>query len=312
MKKFTILMFILLAVLLSSCHFPGYEDDSSSESDDAMATEISRILTGTPVEIEVSPATSEEIDETVPVEEPEETEEMEEEAAPPTDTQEPEPTEEVEEEETATATPTPTDQPTETPTATLSDTDPVGTLGEPDWVDDMDSGDQWATGYNEYTTIIFEDGYLKLSADTELDGWRLTWPSLNDFYLEAVIQSPDCDGNDHFGLMFRVPQNANANKGYLYGITCDGRFSLRRWNGQNMFHPVEWMASDSISTEDNMTNKLGILAEEETLTLYINGEKVKEITDDAYLGGSFGIFVGGTNTEDLTVWVDQIRYWTLP
>lgn len=303
MKKYAILILVLLAVLLSSCHFPGYEDDSSSESDDAMATEISRILTGTPVEIEVPPTASETI---------EETEEIAEETATPTETQEPEPTEEVEEEETATMTPTPTDQPTATATATLSGSDPVASLGDPDWVDNMDSGDHWPTGFNEYTTIVFEDGFLKLTADTELDGWRLTWPFLDDFYLEAAFQSPECDGNDHFGLMFRVPENANANKGYLYGITCDGRFSLRRWNGQNMFHPVDWTASDSISTDEKMTNKLGVRAEDEKLTFYINGEKVKETTDDTYLGGSFGIFVGGTNTEDLTVWVDQIRYWTLP
>jgi len=312
MKKFTILTFILLAVLLSSCHFPGYEDDSSSESDDAMATEISRILTGTPVEIDEEPTEPEDVEETTapePTEEPEETEEVETETVEPEET-EAEPTET--EEETATSTPTPTATPTATPTEPLAETDPVHTLGEPDWVDDMESGDHWATGFNEYTTIVFEDGYLKLTADTELDGWRLTWPFLDDFYLEATIQSPECEGNDHFGLMFRVPENANANKGYLYGITCNGRFSLRRWNGQNMFHPVDWTASDSINTDDKMTNKLGVMAEDEKLTLYINGEKVKEITDKAYMSGSFGIFVGGTNTEDLTVWVDQIRYWELP
>ncbi len=310
MKKITIPILILLAVVLSSCHFPGYEDGSSSESDDAMATEISRILTGTPVQIEVSPTLSETDEETIPVEE---TEEIEGETETPTETQEPEPTEEEEEETaTATTTPTPTDTPTETPTATLSSTDPVSSLGEPDWVDDMDTGDQWPTGYNEYTTIVFEDGYLKLSADTELDGWRLTWPVLDDFYLEAEFQTPDCSGNDHFGLIFRVPENANANKGYLFGITCDGRYSLRRWNGQNMFHPVEWTASDSINEDESGVNKLGVMAEEEKLTLYINGEKVKEITDDAYLSGNFGIFIGGTNTEDLSVRVNQIRYWKLP
>lgn len=323
MKKFTIISLILVAVLLSSCNYPGYESDSSSEPDDAMATEISRILTGTPIQVDEEPTPSEEIEET---DSPDQTEEPEQETAEPEEPEEPEETEVTEtvepeeteaettepEEETATVTPTPTMTPTTTPTETLAETDPVLTLGDSDWVDEMNNGTHWPTGFNEYTSISFDDGYLKMAADTELDGWRFTWPLIADSYLEATLQSPNCEGNDHFGVMFRSPKDADANKGYLFGITCDGRFSLRRWNGQTMFYPVDWTASDAIKTGENEINKLGIMAEGENLTLYINGQKVKEVTDDAYLAGNFGIFVGGTNVEDVAVWVDQIRYWTIP
>ncbi|MEA3326344.1 MAG: hypothetical protein U9R53_03430, partial [Chloroflexota bacterium] len=176
----------------------------------------------------------------------------------------------------------------------------------------MENGDGWPTGFSEYTTIVFEDGYLKLTADTEFDGWRLTWPFLGDSYLEVKLQSPKCQGNDHFGMMFRVPANANANKGYLFGITCDGKYNLRRWDGQTMSSLVEWTASDAVNTAENGINKLGVMAEGKNLTLYINGQKIKEITNTVYLNGSFGVFVGGTNVEDLTVWVDEIRYWNIP
>ena len=292
MKKLKLFSIIVLALVLVGCNMPGSQE-GEVDQDDSMATEIAKILTGTPVEIEPS---------TTPVVEDEKPTEVVETEEPETET--PEPTETPEEEED---TPTPTAEPTPTTVAG----DPASTLGEPDWVDNMEDGEGWATGYSEYSSIEFDDGYLKLTADQDVDGWRLTWPFLEDFYLEAKVQSPECEGSDHFGIMFRVPANANANRGYLYGITCDGRYGLRRWDGQTMYFPVPWTESDVIKQGEDVVNTLGIMADGSTLTLYINGQEVEEVTEGSYLAGSFGVFVGGTNVEDLTVWVDQIRYWTI-
>lgn len=298
MKKLTFISILLMAVVLTGCNYPASQEKAPEDADDSMATEIARILTGTPVEAEPTPTLPEPLEETV-----EETEEA------PTSTLEP--TEETVEE---TAEPTPTNTPTEEvePTPTLSGADPAASLGDPDWVDDMANGDNWPTGVNKYTTIAFEDSTLKLTAETDLDGWRLSWPYLTDFYLEASMQTPDCETSDHYGLMFRVPAKADANKGYLFGITCDGRYSLRRWDGQTMYFPVNWTASDVIAKGENAVNKLGVMAREAEIALYINGQKVDEVTDNAYLEGSFGIFVGKDNTDDFTVWVDQVRYWENP
>jgi hypothetical protein len=176
----------------------------------------------------------------------------------------------------------------------------------------MDDSGYWPTGSSDFSSIKFEDGFLKLTALTDLDGWRLNYPVLENFYLEAVVKSPECEGDDHFGLMFRAPEKSDATKGYLFGITCDGRYSLRRWDGATMYYPVNWTESDEINQGVNAVNVLGIMAKGTTLTLYVNGEKLKEVSDNAYLKGQYGVFVGGINTENLTVWVDQIRYWVIP
>ncbi|MDW7754085.1 MAG: family 16 glycoside hydrolase [Brevefilum sp.] len=305
MKKLTLFSILIFALVLAGCNLPGSQQDDV-ESDDSMATEIAKILTGTPVEIQ--PSATPVVEEPTEAEEPTEVEETEEPTLEPTDTpeetEEPEPTATPEDEE---ETPTPTAEPTET----LAETDPARTLGEPDWIDTLADSEGWAIGYSEYSSIEFEDGYLKLTADLDVDAWRLTWPFLEDFYLEAKMQSPECEGNDHFGIMFRVPANANANRGYLFGITCDGKYGLRRWDGQVMYSPIAWTESDAINQGEDEMNTMGIMAEGAQLTFYINGEKVDEVSDNAYLAGSFGIFVGGTNVDDLTVWVDQIRYWTI-
>ncbi len=338
MKRLSIISIIVLGLLVSGCNWPSYQGTTIEGADDRMATEIAKILTATPVEIEISPtpedvegeitSVPEETEETSLPEETEETSlpEETEETSVPEETEEtsvPEETEETQEpptetpegeQETAepTATPEPTHTPTIAPTPTLADTDPASTLGDPDWVDRMENGDNWATGINEYTGIDFEHGYLKLTTQTEVDGWRLSWPYLEDFYLEVSVQSPECEGGDHFGVMFRVPEGADANKGYLFGITCDGRYSLRRWDGQTMHFPINWTEDEAVNQGENVVNKLGVMAQEATITLYINGHKVDQVVNDAYLEGQFGLFVGGTNVEDLTVWVDEVRYWENP
>lgn len=298
MKKLIIIATVLMALILSGCNFPGVESEAPQDPTAAMATAISKILTGTPVEIDITEPPVVEETEEPPA--PQETEEPTEEVSPPEETEEP------------TSTPEHTDTPAPTPTPTLAETDPTLNLGNPTWVDNMENDDNWPTGSDKYTAIQFENGFLKLTAGTDVDGWRITWPTIDDFYLEATIQSPECRGNDHFGLMFRVPADSQAGKGYLFGINCDGRYSLRRWDGSVMHSLIGLTDHPAVNAGEDVVNKLGVLARDENLALYINGQKVREISDANYLEGRFGIFVGGTNVDDLTVWVDQIRYWDNP
>ena len=294
MKKLTIPFLIIIGLVLAGCNFPGFDVDIDEDPDDAMATEIAKILTGTPDDIEVTPTpVDEDIDPEVPDPTPTEPEEIEEPQPP-------------------TPTPEPTDTPTPMPTPTLVDTDPVQTLGNPDWVDNMANPNNWATGFSEFSTITFSDGYLKLTAQKAVDGWRLSWPVLGDFYLEATMLSPECEGVDHHGVIFRVPREADADRGYLFGISCDGRYSLRRWDSKNMVFLINRTSHDAINEGENAVNKLGIMARGNSIALYINGQKVNQVTDSTFLTGQFGIFVGGPNTEKLTVWVDQVRFWENP
>lgn len=287
MKKLSILFILVVALILSGCNFPGFDAEAPDDSDDALATEIAKILTGTPEEID----------------DPSEPEPIETEAPDPTPTATEEP-----EQPTATAEPTATQ--TIAPTATLTDTDPVQTLGAATWTDNMSSPNNWPTGFNEFTSISFSDGFLKLTANKNLDGWRLSWPVIEDFYLEGTFQAPDCEGSDHYGFIFRVPKEVDADRGYLFGVTCDGRYSLRRWDSKNMVFLVNRTSHASIKEGDNAVNKLGIMARGDSIALYINGQKVNEVKDSTFSTGQFGIFVGGS--EDFTVWVDQVRYWLNP
>lgn len=153
---------------------------------------------------------------------------------------------------------------------------------------------------------------MKLSALTDQDGWRLTYPTLTNFYLEANVQTSECEKSDHFGIIFRVPDIKAANQGYFYGIQCDGKYFLKVFAENLMTSIVYAKANSAILTDQNAVNRLGIMAEQDQLTLYINGVKVNQITDTHFLSGGFGIFVGSDETKNLTVSVDEIAYWSLP
>jgi hypothetical protein len=230
----------------------------------------------------------------------------------PTDTLPPPPT------ESATAV-LPTDTPTATvsPTASLTPTtvsgDPRPALGEPTWRDRFANAGNWTLGEDSFTEAELEDEGLSLKGKTSTDGWRVSVPEIGDFYLEATFRPETCSGNDHYGLMFRIPDRHAADEGYLLGLTCDGRFWLRLWDGENMDTLVPLTANSAIVSGSNKTNRLGVWADGEALKLYANGTLLDELTDDSLTDeGGFGLFVGARQTDDFTILVSEVAYWDLP
>ncbi len=211
------------------------------------------------------------------------------------------------------ATPTAEATGTVTPTETSVSGDPRSQLGNPAWRDDFYSGNNWTLGEDSFTRAKVEDGRLFLTGLTKTDGWRMTWPEVKDFYLEAMIDSGDCEGNDHFGLIFRVPDRHAAEDGYLLGFTCDGRYWLRLWDGEAMTTLVPLTATTAILTGPNRENRIGVWANGEELTLFANGQQLQEVQDEALKDeGGFGLFVGARKSGNLTIEGDEIAYWDLP
>lgn len=215
----------------------------------------------------------------------------------------------------ATATGSPTPQPTIAYTPPASD--PTTKLGGADWSDSMDNDNNWPTGADKFTDVSFANGMMQLTGLTTTDGWRMTYPELENFYLEVTFQVNDCKGNDRYGVITRVPVLNNPDRGYLFGFTCDGKFSLRRWNASigekgEMVNLIEWKTSAAINPGSGQTNRLGLMAIGDRLILYANGQNIGEVKDSTFTKGFFGIFVGARETEDFTIRVDQVRVWKNP
>ncbi len=335
--KISFIILILTTMILSACTFSPTTNEPPPVSDEEMATRVAQILTDMPAPTSALPTDElpplpTETPQTGGEAQPEMTEPPIEAATdlPPAENTPAAPTQAPPEQPTATppaevATPTLTEVPatatpglTQVPSFTPPPSDPRSKLGTPDWTDVMDNGTNWPTGENSYTNINFKDGNLYLTGNTTTDGWRLaTTPKLNNFYIEMKVSTGTCSADDRYGLIFRVPVAREANRGYLFGVTCDGKYSLREWDetvgdkGQMTNH-VYWTANSAIQTGSNKTNTLGIMAVGDRLILYVNGVLLSEVKDGTFTEGSFGVFVGARQTDQFTIGVDEISYWKNP
>lgn len=222
-------------------------------------------------------------------------------------------TEAVAEEPTTVPTATSTAAPT--PTPTIASSDPGVYLGTPAWTDNMDAIQNWPVDKNDYSTAVHTDGYYRITSLAEADGWRLAnTEGFANGYVELVFTTETCSVDDHYGIIFRVPLLREANQGYLFGVTCDGRYNLRKWDGTTgesgtMTTLIRWTNSAMLNVGSSKQNVLGVMTKGNVISLYINGELVDQLTDDSYAGGYFGAFVGWEQTENFSVHVDKASYW---
>lgn len=211
--------------------------------------------------------------------------------------------------------PSPTPQPspadTQAATSTASLADPQTRLGNPAFTEPFDNDDNWAFTDDEHTGMEVSDGRLEMVAFNAdfWESWTITWVNRSDFYVEMTAAPQNCSGLDRYGVFFRAENDAS--EGYLYGFTCDGKYSLRIWDEEEFIELVDWTASPHIDAGPGNTNRLGVLANGNTIGLYANGSLLQEVEDNTYGEGHIGVFIGSANTEDFTVYVDQLYLWDL-
>lgn len=219
------------------------------------------------------------------------------------DTPEPEPEVEAESQSAGMPSPTPTPE-----------ADPRVELGGADWVASFgkDTEQTWGQFDDAQAKVEMKQDELVLTAHNanSFDVWSMSYPVLEDFYLEITGTSGEmCDGKDRFGPIVRAPDN---NQGYLYQISCDGMFALRKWDGVEFTDLISWTPSEYIVPGPNQTHRLGIMAEGASLSLYVNGFVVGEAVDETYDRGTFGVSVASSDTPGFTVTVTEVLYWELP
>lgn len=191
--------------------------------------------------------------------------------------------------------------------------DVTANLGEPTFKDTFENGDNWYLGKDAFVDLRATNGSLVMQGLTATSGWRLAANrTAKNYYLEITGKMAACKETDGFGLMFRVPNLAVANSGYLFGISCDGKFSLRKWNGDKMVYLVSPKANEAINKGANENNTLLVMAKGSEIKLYINDVFVGSAADKDYLSGGYGVYVSAKETKDLTIIFDDLSLWGLP
>jgi hypothetical protein len=209
------------------------------------------------------------------------------------------------------APPTPSPTPQLTPTQTPLASDPRPGLGSPTFRDTFQDAANWNLWEDDHARMEIRDSQLVMTAFNPdfWNSWNFTGGRAQNFYLEITGSSGQCSGRDRFGLIFRAPEN---NRGYLYGISCDGRYSLWIWDGTTETRLVEWTSSPHINTGPDQTNRIGVMARGNQISLYANGNLLANVADGTYESGRYGVFVGAAATENYTARIDELAFWDNP
>jgi len=85
-----------------------------------------------------------------------------------------------------------------------------------------------------------------------------------------------------------------------------------RWDNSGPTTLVNWTPESKINAGSNQTNRLGVMANDDTFRFYINGSLVKEISDQGITEkGYIGAFASAFEDPNFTVLLDEISLWPL-
>lgn len=207
---------------------------------------------------------------------------------------------------------------TPSPTITLTATPAGIPTGPADWSDPLNNGSGFgidSTGYDDGNTIIkIDNGTLKLTSlgGKGWRGWRLTSQNPNNYYLTTSIQTETCAGSDQYGMIVQAPDYENG-YGYYFGLTCDGRFSIQKWDSGGLSTLAGWDQNTAIKSGSNQTNLIGILKSGNRYEYFINQVSVASMEDSTFsTPGYFGPFISGLVSPEFSIRVEEINYWKLP
>ena len=209
--------------------------------------------------------------------------------------------------------------PTETPALvpTLDKEDPVKSLGQPSWKDDLTNAGNWFSSgsfISDNTEFKPSSGGITATSTKTSDGrrWYLHYEKRpKNVYIEAKFNTSTCSGKDQYGIAFRAP-NLEDNITFLFGVTCDGSFSLSKAEPSISVLLENTASGDAINTGSNKTNILGVWAKDDRIRLYANGQFLKEISNASLNNdGHFGLFINARETPGFTIKLDEISYWLI-
>ncbi|HET7639724.1 MAG TPA: hypothetical protein VFK47_13440, partial [Ktedonobacteraceae bacterium] len=110
------------------------------------------------------------------------------------------------------------------------------------------------------------------------------------------------------GITFR---SSNENlPSFVFSITTTGLYSL-----DTLQSPLQVLAfgrSSAIHLGQNQTNVIAVMARGSTISLFINKQFIKSVSDENYSPGEIGMFTGNAPRSNIDVAYSNAQVWSLP
>ena len=160
-----------------------------------------------------------------------------------------------------------------------------------------DSEREYDRGYQdgEYFFELYEPDWLV---------WASRGKRFSDVEINVEIRQRSSPADGNFGLLCRFVDPAQF---YYFSITGDGYYAILRVEGDDteVLTGPGYLPSRAILT-GGQPNTMQAVCNGERLTLYVNGEEVASVRDDALSRGDVGMAVGAGSSGSIRIHFDDI------
>ncbi|GAB4561936.1 MAG: hypothetical protein Kow0047_09660 [Anaerolineae bacterium] len=181
---------------------------------------------------------------------------------------------------------------------------------EPDWLDDFHRNDgTWEVVTTEDVDRFYRAGAYHIEVLTDaLLAWSVSDVEAADFYLEVDTAHVAGPLNNEISVVYRFVDNDNF---YLFSISSDGYYRLRKQVDGEFITVIEWTPSDAIEVGEETINRVAVYARGPYMAFFVNGILVDETQDSSLSSGSIGLAAGSFEEPGVEVAFDNLALWEL-
>ena len=114
---------------------------------------------------------------------------------------------------------------------------------------------------------------------------------------------------DYAGIMFRSA--ASSFMFYLFTITNDGLYTFSVIMGQQSGRTLAYGRSSAINSGEGRPNLLGVMALNDTISLFVNDQFIESVNDNTFNSGTFGLFGGNFRPLKTDVAYSNAQIWEI-
>ncbi len=165
--------------------------------------------------------------------------------------------------------------------------------------DFSDPSSGWLTERDQDHVIDYENGGFRISGNhRQFDYWSIPNLNFTDVRIEVDAEKLSGPDNNSFGILCRY----NHENFYGFLISSDGYYGIsKRSNGDHQLIGAQGMQTSPVIRKGTTSNHIRADCIGNTLTLYINGEKLLEMNDNDYTSGDVGLLAGSFDTGGIDI-----------
>lgn len=171
---------------------------------------------------------------------------------------------------------------------------------EEDWLLGQFPGGSIALGKNELTIHVSQPKTYLYSVRNQLD--------ISDFYLEVTANVTLCQGDDEYGVLYRV---LSMDDYYRFAISCSGNLKVERVIKGKVSVLQPWLESIVIPPGAPNIVRIGIWALGKEMRFSADGISLFAISDSTLSNGSLGLFARSSGQAALTVNFSDLTIWEI-